>query len=63
MQRIGVPHSSGTVRSGGPGHSGHLIITGHSGYSILTHGAVVTQPLGQGLVDASPRHVQEADKY
>ena len=29
---------------------------------VLTHGAVVTQPLGQGLVDAGPRHAQEAEK-
>ena len=61
MQRIGVPHSSGTVRSGGPVQCTHYHMSSNT--RVLTHGAVVTQPLGQRLVDAGPRHVQEADKY
>ena len=32
----------------------------HSSLRILTHGAVVTQPLCQGLVNTRPRQAQEA---
>ena len=65
MQRMGVPHSSST--SGGPDTMTQpMTLTEHVSTSDRgpTHGAVVTEPLPQGLVDAPAdaleRHEQEA---